>query len=288
MLPARGLVVVLSVVTALNWQWLLALAAVLVGTGLFAGVTAGLLGVGGGIVIVPVLFHMFGILGIDEAVRMHMAVGTSLATIIPTSVVSARAHYRRGAVDIGLLRSWAPALFVGVIMGSAIGGLVKGAVLTAVFAVVALAVAGHMAFHAEGDHFRDRLPNGAGAHGLPAVIGAVSAMMGIGGGTLSVPVLSACSVPIRRAVGTAAAIGLIIAIPGTVGFAIAGLGVANRPPASLGYVSVIGFLLLTPTTMLAAPWGARLAHALPPQRLRLAFAVFLALTSARMAVGLID
>jgi uncharacterized membrane protein YfcA len=156
-----------------------------------------------------------------------------------------------------------------------------------VFAAVALAVAAHMALRVEGTHVRDRLPQGAGNHALAALIGAVSAMMGIGGGTLSVPILSACNVPIRRAVGTAAAIGLIIAVPGTIGFAIAGLDVAGRPPLSLGYVSVIGFLLLTPTTMLAAPWGARLAHALAPQRLRLAFAVFLALTSARMAFGLV-
>jgi len=271
----------------LDWPWLVALAAVLAGSGVLAGVTAGLLGVGGGIVIVPVLFHMFGILGIDENVRMHMAVATSLSTIIPTSIISARSHYRRGGVDVALLKSWALPVFAGAAAGTAVGGFVKGAVLTAVFAAVALAVAVHMAFHSEGRHLRDTLPQGAGKLTLAATIGAISAMMGIGGGTLSVPILSACSYPIRRAVGTASAIGLIIAVPGTIGFAIAGLGVPHRPPGSLGYVSLIGFALLTPTTMLTAPFGAKLAHTIAPGALRKAFAVFLALTSARMIYGLL-
>jgi uncharacterized membrane protein YfcA len=273
--------------SGLEWPWLLALAAALAGTGVLAGVMAGLLGVGGGIVIVPVLFHVFGVLGIDESVRMHMAVGTSLSTIIPTSIVSTRSHYRRGAVDIALLKAWALAIFAGVAVGTAIGGSVKGSVLTLVFAVVALAVAAHMAFRQEGHHFRDTLPTGAAKAAIGATIGCISAMMGIGGGTLTVPTLSACSYPIRRAVGTAAAIGLIISIPGTIGFTLAGLGVADRPPASFGYVSLIGFALLTPTTMLAAPWGAKLAHTIPPQALRWAFAVFLALTSARMIYGVV-
>jgi len=230
---------------------------------------------------------MFGILGIDENVRMHMAVATSLSTIIPTSIISARSHYRRGGVDVALLKSWALPVFAGAAAGTAVGGFVKGAVLTAVFAAVALAVAVHMAFHSEGRHLRDTLPQGAGKLTLAATIGAISAMMGIGGGTLSVPILSACSYPIRRAVGTASAIGLIIAVPGTIGFAIAGLGVPHRPPGSFGYVSLIGFALLTPTTMLTAPFGAKLAHTIAPGALRKAFAVFLALTSARMIYGLL-
>ncbi len=209
------------------------LAAASLATGVFAGVTAGLLGVGGGIVIVPVLFYAFGLLGIDENVRMHLAVGTSLATIIPTSIVSAKAHRRRDAVDIPLLKSWAPAIFCGVLAGTAIAGTVRGAVLTAVFAAVAMLVAAHMAFRPEGAHVRETLPTGWAKLATGASIGAFSAMMGIGGGTLSVPILSACNYPIRRAVGTASAIGLIIAVPGTVGFRrLAGAGV-DRPAAGI-------------------------------------------------------
>lgn len=271
----------------MNAYQMASLAAASLATGVFAGITAGLLGVGGGIVIVPVLFYAFGLLGIDENVRMHLAVGTSLATIIPTSIVSAMAHRRRDAVDIPLLKSWAAATFFGVLAGTAIAGVVRGAVLTAVFAAVAMLVAAHMAFRPEGAHIRDTLPSGWAKLATAASVGAFSAMMGIGGGTLCVPILSACNYPIRRAVGTASAIGLIIAVPGTLGFALAGLGVAGRPPGSLGYISLIGFALLTPSTLLAVPWGAKLAHTIPPGVLRKAFAAFLLATSLRMLYDLL-
>ena len=271
----------------LDYGWLAALSVALLATGVIAGVLAGLLGVGGGIVIVPVLFQMFSFLDIDPSVRMHLAVGTSLATIIPTSIVSARAHHRRGAVDFDLLKSWGPAVLVGVLIGTAVGGYVKGQVLTGVFAVVALAVAANMAFRPEGSTVSDHLPGGVWKHAIGVVIGVFSAMMGIGGGTLSVPILGAFSYPIRRAVGTAAAIGLIIAIPGTAGFVLAGLDVPARPPASLGYVNLIGFALIVPTTMLAAPFGAKIAHTINPGLLRKAFALFLFLTSLRMIYGLV-
>jgi uncharacterized membrane protein YfcA len=219
---------------------------------------------------------------------MHLAVGTSLATIIPTSIVSARAHHRRGAVDIELLKSWGPAVLVGVLIGTAIGGFVKGQVLIGVFAVVALAVAANMAFRPEGSTVSDHLPVGGWQHAIGVVIGVFSAMMGIGGGTLSVPILGAFSYPIRRAVGTASAIGLIIAVPGAAGFVLAGLDVPARPPASLGYVNLIGFALIVPTTILAAPFGAKIAHTINPGVLRKAFALFLFLTSLRMIYGLVS
>jgi uncharacterized membrane protein YfcA len=261
----------------LDYGWLAALSLALLGTGVIAGLLAGLLGVGGGIVIVPVLFQMFSFLDIDPSVRMHLAVGTSLATIIPTSIVSARAHHRRGAVDIDLLKSWGPAVLIGVLIGTAIGGYVKGQVLTGVFAVVALAVAANMAFRPEGSTVSDHLPGGVWKHAIGVVIGVFSAMMGIGGGTLSVPILGAFSYPIRRAVGTAAAIGLIIGVPGAAGFVFAGLG----------YVNLIGFALIVPTTMVAAPFGAKIAHTINPGVLRKAFALFLFLTSLRMIYGLV-
>ncbi len=264
------------------------MAAALLAAGIGAGLLAGMLGVGGGIVIVPVLYHLFSLLGIPEDVRMHVAVGTSLATIIPTSISSARAHASRGAVDMDLLRALGPAVFFGTLMGAGLAGLLRGDVLSAVFAVVALAVAANMAFGMEGVALRDGLPQGWRKLTIGGLIGGISAMMGIGGGSLTVPVLSACQYPIRKAVGTAAAVGLIIAVPGALGFIATGWGVDGLPPGSLGYVNLIGFALVVPTTMLAAPWGARLAHAVRPQLLRRAFAAFLCLTALRMIYGLIS
>lgn len=261
---------------------LLPYALALATTGLVAGIIAGLLGVGGGIVIVPVLFHVFTALDIDLSIRMHLAVGTSLATIIPTSIMSARAHYRRGSVDIDLMKSWGPAVLVGVATGTILAGPLSGRILTAIFATVAILVAVNMAFNRAGAKVSDHLPQGPAKWGIGAVIGTFSALMGIGGGTLSVPILSAFNYPIRRAVGTAAAIGLIISIPGTIGFTLNGLGESLLPPFSLGYVSLIGFACIVPCSMLTAPVGARIAHTIDMLMLRRAFALFLGLTSLRM------
>ncbi|MGN8158684.1 sulfite exporter TauE/SafE family protein [Salinisphaera sp. SWV1] len=266
--------------------WLAALAGALLATGLVAGLMAGLLGVGGGIVIVPVLYNLFAWLGIDSGVRMHVAVATSLATIIPTSIVSARAHYQHGSLDPGLLRSLAPGVVAGVFVGTALAGWVSGAVLTGVFAVVALIVARNMALRVSSAALAEGLPGKPARWALGAVIGGFSSLMGIGGGTLSVPLLSLFDVPMRRAVGTAAAIGLIISVPGALGMVISGLGAPHRPPGSLGYVNLIGFALIVPVTVLMAPVGARLAHSVNPLRLRQVFALFLLLTSLRMFVDL--
>ena len=261
--------------------------ALLLAAGAVAGVTAGLLGVGGGIVIVPVLWHMFDAIGIDEAVRMHVAVGTSLATIIATSISSVRAHHRRGAVDFALLKSWGIWIFLGVLAGTAIAGFVRGPVLTAVFATVALVVSLHMGFGRPEWRIAESLPKGLGKASLASAIGAISAMMGIGGGTLSVPILSLFGYPIHRAVGTAAAIGFIIGIPGTIGFIITGWDMPERPPFSLGYISLIGFALIFPTSTLLAPYGARLAHGLNTRNLKRVFAVFLGFTALRMFYDLL-
>lgn len=267
-------------------QFLILFAAGLLGTGAVAGLLAGLLGVGGGIVIVPVLFNIFPLLGIAPEVQMHLAVGTSLATIIPTSIVSARAHYRRGGVDPDLLKSWAPVVFAGAAVAGYFGGKADGAVLTGIFAVIALVVAANMVLRKENMVVADALPTGPVRWLMGFLIGAFSVVMGIGGGTLSVPLLTAFNYPIRRAVGTAAAIGLIIALPGTVTFILGGLNEPALPPGSLGYANLIGFALIVPTTMLLAPVGARIAHTINPSALRMAFAFFLFLTSLRMFVGL--
>ena len=256
--------------------------------GVCAGIMAGLLGVGGGIVIVPVLYHVFTALGIDEGVRMHLAVATSLGVIIPTSIRSVRAHAKRGAVDFKLLRSWAPAVFIGTLIGTMIADFVSGPILTGIFATVALVVSANYAFSRAEWRLGEALPTGFPAHALAGAIGCLSALMGIGGGTFAVTTMTLYGYPIHRAVGTAAGLGLIISVPGTIGHIIGGWHHANLPPLSLGYVNLLGFALITPTTVLTAPWGVTLAHALPRKRLIQAFALFLAVTSIKMYWGLIN
>jgi len=262
------------------------LALTLVLTGAVAGVVAGLLGVGGGIVIVPVLYFLFGAIGLDDAVRMHQAVATSLATFLVTASVSARAHDRRGAVDRALLKRWGLSIFFGVVLGASVGGLLNGALLTGAFSALALFVAAHLFFGNTAFQIRDRLPTGLGLHAAGGLIGGLSAMIGIGGGTMSVPFLSAFGYPMGRAVGTAAAIGLLIGVPGAIVFAVMGLDVPARGAYSLGYISLPAFALISTGTVFAAPFGVRLAHALRPEILRRAFALFLVATAIRMAWGL--
>ncbi|MBJ3778329.1 sulfite exporter TauE/SafE family protein [Acuticoccus sp. 2012] len=265
---------------------ILSFALILAAAGALAGLIAGLLGVGGGIVIVPVLYYLLPAADIPEHARMHVAVATSLATIIATSIISARSHYKRGGVDVPLLKSLAPGIVIGVLIGVALGGAASGRTLTAIFAVIAFIVSIHMAFF-KGVQLRDAVPVRPIRDLIGVFIGAVSVMMGIGGGTLSVPILSMCSVPIRRAVGTASAIGLIIAIPGAIGFAVAGWGEPGLPPGSIGYVNLIGFVMIAPLSMLLAPVGAKLAHTIPNVWLSRTFAVFLAITSVRMMLSLL-
>jgi uncharacterized membrane protein YfcA len=262
--------------------WLAALAAAMAATGLVSGTLAGLLGVGGGIVIVPLLFNVFPLFGIPEAIQMKVAVATSLATIIPTSIQSARKHHATGMMDVALLRSIWPTMLAGVALGTFIGVFVRGEGMTAVFAMVALLVALNMGFTGVDFKVADSVPAGPPRAALGIGIGSVSAMMGIGGGTLGVPILSMFGYPIRAAVATASAFGLIISIPATIGFVLGGWNDARVPPFSLGYVSLIGFALIAPTSILATPWGVKLAHTIPPLWLKRAFAVFLAVTSLRM------
>ncbi|WP_420412050.1 sulfite exporter TauE/SafE family protein [Roseibium sp.] len=258
------------------------LAAALLATGLVAGIIAGLLGVGGGIVIVPVLYYMFTALKIDPSVLMHVAVGTSLATILATGTSSARAHHQRGSVDMDLLKRWWWAIAIGVVAGATLAGNISGGALTLVFGVVALAVSANMMFRKNGSALADTLPGSPVKEVLGFLIGGISVMMGIGGGTLGVPTLTLFNYPIRKAVGTAAAIGLIIAVPGTLMSVYFGWDAEGRPPFSLGYVNLIGFFLIIPASTYAAPLGAKIAHAIDPSKLKLIFALFLGFTGLRM------
>lgn len=254
----------------------------LLATGALAGLAAGLLGVGGGLVVVPVLMSVFAALDVDPAVRMHLAVGTSLAAIVPTSWLSARAHHARHHLDPQLLRRLLPGVFLGVLLGALLSRVLSGAVLVGVFAVVALAVSLQMGLQRQPPTLRDGLPGPLGTGLLGSLIGGVATLMGIGGGTLSVPLLSALRVPMHVAVGTGAALGMAISLPGALGAVLNGLDVPGRPPLSLGYVNLLGLALIVPATWVTTRWGAHLAAASDPRRLRQVFALVLALTALRM------
>lgn len=251
--------------------------------GVGAGVLSGLLGVGGGIVIVPALDLAFGMAGVGDGVRMHLAVGTSLASIVPTAIASAAAHRRRAAVDGAFAGAWSLPIAVGACGGAVLAAAVRGSVLATVFGLVALAMALRMMSRSEAPSASfGRVARVGRGRVVPAVIGAVSAMMGIGGGTLSVPALTGLGLTVHRAVGTSAWLGLWIAVPAAVGYALLGAGRDGLPPWSVGFVSVPALAVLLPCTVLAAPLGAYIAHRLSRQALRLAFGGFLLLAGARM------
>lgn len=270
-------------VEAISTGELIALALAVGLSGLIAGTVAGLLGVGGGIVLVPVLYQALGFLGVDEAVRMPLAVGTSLATIIPTSIRSTLSHNKKGAVDWSVLRTWALPTFVGVLVGAWLVNLIGGKGLTAVFAAGAGALGLFMLLGREEWRLGDDVPKGLWSWPLGLANGCLSVMMGIGGGTFGVTVMTLFGITIHRAVATAAGFGLIIALPGTIGMIANGWNAQNLPPLSLGYVNLIGLALIVPATILAAPWGVAIAHRLSRKTLRFAFGLFLCATAIRMA-----
>jgi len=259
----------------------LPLLAVLVSCGLLAGFAAGLLGVGGGIITVPVLEYALRFAGVDAEYRMHMAVATSLAAIIPTSVSSARLHHTRGAVDWALARQWGVPMLIAAFAGSVLASRAPLGVLAAVFGGVALVVAIKMLLPLDDWRIARDAPRGTAGAAASAAIGGISAVMGIGAGTIAVPALNVCGYPIHRAVGTAAFFGLLISVPGTIGYLIA-QPPNNLPWMSVGFVSLVGLAIIGPGSMLTATWGARAAHSLSRRRLSIAFGVFLLCVGTRM------
>jgi uncharacterized membrane protein YfcA len=256
-------------------------------TGVIGGLIAGLFGVGGGIVIVPILFWIFTSLNFPNEILMHMAIGSSLATIIPTSVSSARAHYHRGSIEIDIIKKWAPGIFLGAIIGGLSGKYFSVNELKYLFASIAFLVALNMFFKEPlrlGNNFpKSRLLNII----MSSLIGLVSSLMGVGAGTLGVPALVALSVPIHKAIGTAAALGLFIAVPATLGLAFSGFNIPNRPPMSIGYVNLIAFFIMFPLTVFFAPVGVKLAHRINQRALKSIFGVFLIITSIKMLSSII-
>ncbi len=266
---------------------LVMLVAALIFAGLAAGFLAGLLGIGGGGVLVPVLYEVFRILDVDPTIRMHMVLGTTLAIIVPTSLKSFAGHRAKGSVDMELWRRVAPWVVVGVVVGVLTAKVSSGAVLKWVWVIAAGLVSLKMALGREDWRIADALPPRPWPELAAGVIGFISTLMSIGGATFVVPLLTLYGYPILRAVATASGIGPLIALPGVVGFAWAGWDAPGLPPLSVGYVSLIGMAIVAPLSVYAAPYGVRLAHNIPRRWLELAFAAFLASVSIRFLIDLL-
>ena len=267
-------------------QDLLFLAVALVVAGAITGVLAGIFGVGGGAVIVPVLYELFRMLDVPEDVRMPLCVGTSLAIIIPTSISSYKAHLKRGTVDKDILRAWAVPVIIGVVLGS----IAARWAAPAVFKLVFVFVAGINATRLIGNFnwkIGDDMPKGLWLRSYGFVTGVLSALMGIGGGQISNMLMTFHSRPIHQAVSTSAGLGVLISIPGALGYMAAGYGKTGLPPLSLGFVSLLGFVLFSPVSVYTAPIGVKIAHALSRRSLELAFGIFLLLVSLRFVFSLL-
>jgi len=265
----------------LDLATLLPVIVALIVAGGLIGLLAGLFGIGGGAISVPVFFELFRVLDYPEEVRMPMAVGTSLAVIIPTSLNSARGHFLKGTVDMALLRLWAVPVVMGVLAGSVIARYADPVVFQLVFIAVALTNAAKLLLGGAGWRLREGLPGRGVLLGYGGGIGVLSALMGIGGGAITNLLLTLHGYDIRRAISTAAGVGVLIALPGTIGYMAAGWGKPGLPADAIGYVSLLTFVLTIPTTLMTTRLGVRLAHTLSKRALETGFGLFLLTVCAR-------
>ena len=258
------------------------LIAVLLAAGIVAGFVAGLFGIGGGFVVVPALLLTFSVFNVESDIIAHLAIGTSLATIIVTSSRSVHAHHKRGAVDFKIIRDWAPWLIVGAVLGIFTARYLDGRSLKWIFSIGVFLMGVHFIAPVlqPKKAITKEMPSGPLLAGIATFLGAFSALLGIGGGTIAVLVMTACGRPIHQAVATAAGFGVLIAVPGAIGFAILGLGEPGLPFGSIGYVNVIAVLAITAMSFLTAPLGARAAHSLNAVALKRVFGIYLVATSA--------
>ena len=259
---------------------LLPMLAALLVIGAFAGVIGGLLGVGGGIVLVPAFFYAFGYLGYGGDQLMQICIATSMATIVITSLRSVSGHNKKGAVDWSVLKSWGPGLIIAAAIGTYVASRVSSMTLQAVFGILAGLAGLWMAFGRDTWRLGQSMPAEPVRSGLAGAVGFFSAMMGIGGGTFGVPLMTLYGLPIHRAVATASGFGVLIAVPAVIGFLF--LPVADAPPYTIGAVNLPAFLVVIGTTLLTTPLGVRLAHAMNPKPLKRAFAIFLTLVALNM------
>ena len=253
------------------------------------GFLSGLLGVGGGVLFVPALFFAMTALGFDAQHAMHIAVATSLLIVFATGSTSAVSHYKRGGVDLALVKSWGPFILLGVAIGALFASSIDGDVLKRVFAGITLLISAYMAFG------REKI-TGEGVAWLTMKvqrvfcigIGMISSMIGVGGAILTVPMMSYSGMPMQKAVGTGAALGIVISLPGTIGFMLSGMlhNIDGLPPYSVGYVNFAAAAAIVPTAMLLAPVGVKISHAMPRLMLRRVFAAVLVIVSIRMFMSL--
>ena len=254
--------------------------------GVFAGFVAGLFGVGGGLTIVPLLFMLFTAQAFPVEHVMHLALGTSMATIVLTSVSSMRAHHAHGAVRWDIVRSFAPGLVIGTLSGSFVATWIPTRPLAMVFTAIVYYASVQMMLDFKPKPHR-QIPGTAGMVLAGGIIGVVSSLVAAGGGFLTIPFMVFCNVVIHQAVGTSAALGFPIAVAGTVGYIVSGLKAGGLPEYSFGYIYLPAFIGVVAISMLVAPVGARLAHRLPVKQLKRGFGVFLALLASKMLHGLL-
>lgn len=256
--------------------------------GLAMGFLAGLFGIGGGGIAAPVLYEAFGLLGVDPAVRMHLALGTAMVVMIPTSLRSFQAHRSRGGVDMEAWRRLSLGVLVGVVIGAIIVSVVSGTLLKWAWIAFSFAMAMKLWFGKDSWRLGDSLPRKPLLELWGTFTGMISTMLSIGGGASITMMMTLYGRSIQTAVGTAAGVGPVIAIPGAVGFLWAGWGVPIPLPLTVGYVSILGAAALIPTSVLAAPWGVRLAHGISRRKLEIGFGCLLATMGGRFLIGLLD
>lgn len=259
----------------------------LLAAGGLAGILAGLFGVGGGAVLVPVFFQAFGALGVDQLVVMHVSVGTSLAIIVPTSIRSFLAHIKHDAVDFDVIKKWLIVVPLGVFTASYLASIASSEMLRLVFASIAMVLAVRMLFNRPGWRLADDLPKGILRVGVGYFLGLFSALMGIGGGVFNNTFMTLFGRPLHQAVATSSGVGILISIPGLIGYIAAGWGKSNLPPYSTGFVNWPAVLLIIPITLLLAPFGAKLAHKMDKRHLEIGFGIFLTIVALRFFSSLI-
>lgn len=242
--------------------------------GLFVGFFAGLLGIGGGLILVTLMVYLFTLQGFPADRLVHLALGTSIASIVFTSISSLRAHHKHGAVRWDILRTAVPGLVIGTLLGTVVADQLKSKYLAIFFVIFVYCSAVQMFANAKPKPTR-QLPGKSGMTLSAVIVGIVSSLVGVGGGVMTIPLMSLCNVPMRQAIGTSAALGLPIAIAGTVGFIVTGLGKDHLPALSLGYIYLPALVGIVIGTFFTVPWGAKMAHSMPVTRLKKIFAVIL-------------
>jgi uncharacterized membrane protein YfcA len=282
-------------IAGLNMTELIELALLLIAVGGLSGFLAGVFGIGGGAILVPVFYECFRIAEVPLDVRMPLCIGTSLAIIIPTSIRSYRAHQARGAVDVTVVRQWLLPVLAGVILGAVVARYAPERLFKIVFVGVAYAAAARLLFARETWKLGDEMPTGALMKIYGVIVGLLSTLMGIGGGLFSNLLMTFHGRPIHQAVATSSALAVMISIPGALGYVYAGWPAAARFPEvaalqlpfALGYVSLIGAALVMPTSLVTAPLGVRVAHALTRRQLETAFGCYLAIVGTRFVISLL-